>query len=471
MAEENCEILQLDKKDGVLTAIIGKEAPAVEMLKVSPVEDYPTEPGCFLRGNDYSPVAVVVLLNAPYGTLPPEVQDAPPEIEKLVRVSIETGATLTGTLQTENIGIEKIVCNVVGNPNIRYLVLCGEEVYGHNSGTAVKALLANGINEKRTIISSEAVTPYLFNIPLEAIERFREQVTLVNLVGEMDPAAIGKAVWSCYQEEPTPFKGYMLYDPGAYSEAGISCTLTGRVKHPEEIEEWEIDEVLKEIEAAEVPVEPPTAVKEEPAARLEEVQLEEKRERVVIDEQKLIAVGKNLAKIAEGLDEIARILMGEAAERVAELPREEVVKAPARLAVEIKGPPVVEEVPQTEAQEMAALYFANGLKGYSGVLAALEACDQDICHDGCTLPNVAISVIKRLSKLQKDLDASLVVEPRKQVMRAQISDFLARAEALPQDVDRPCQKTAGTCKIGSGCFASGALKMMKLITEPPSPTQ
>jgi len=128
-------------------------------------------------------------------------------------------------------------------------------------------------------------------------------------------------------------------------------------------------------------------------------------------------------------------------------------------------------VPQTEAQEMAVLYFANQLRGYSGVLAALEACDQDICHDGCTLPNVVISVIKRISKLQKDLDASLVVEPRKQVMRAQISDFLTRAEELPQDVDRPCQKTAGTCKIGSGCFASVALKMINLISEPPLPAQ
>ncbi len=120
---------------------------------------------------------------------------------------------------------------------------------------------------------------------------------------------------------------------------------------------------------------------------------------------------------------------------------------------------------------MAARDFGNQLRGYRGVLAVLEACDQDICHDGCTLPNVTNSVIKRLSRLQKDLDAASVVEPGKQAMEAQIRDFLARAEALPQDVDKPCQKTAGTCKIGSGCFASGALKMMKLITEPPSPIQ
>ena len=75
------------------------------MQEVSPVADYPTESGCFLRGNDYPPVAVVVLLNAPYGTLPPEVLSIPPEIEKLVRVAIETGAALSGTLQTENIGV------------------------------------------------------------------------------------------------------------------------------------------------------------------------------------------------------------------------------------------------------------------------------------------------------------------------------------------------------------------------------
>jgi len=45
VAEENCEILQLDDKGGVLTAIIRKKAPVVKMLKVNPVTDYPAEPG------------------------------------------------------------------------------------------------------------------------------------------------------------------------------------------------------------------------------------------------------------------------------------------------------------------------------------------------------------------------------------------------------------------------------------------
>ncbi|MBA3062862.1 MAG: hypothetical protein FP833_07955, partial [Atribacteria sp.] len=151
-----------------------------KILKVKPPTDYPPEEGCYLRGNDFSPVAVVVMLNYPR-------EQTPPEIEQLVQVAIEKGAALAGTLQTENIGIEKIVINIVANPNIRYLILCGIEVARHNSGDALRCFLENGIDERRTIVGSKAITPYLFNIPLESIERFRKQLKLVNLLNEMDP--------------------------------------------------------------------------------------------------------------------------------------------------------------------------------------------------------------------------------------------------------------------------------------------
>ena len=42
----------------------------------------------------------------------------PPDVEQLVRVGVETGAAPAGTLQTENIGLEKMICNLVANPNI-----------------------------------------------------------------------------------------------------------------------------------------------------------------------------------------------------------------------------------------------------------------------------------------------------------------------------------------------------------------
>ena len=80
-----------------------------EIKKSKPGAGYPPEEGCYLRGNDYSPVAVVVILRWMR-------EQTPPDIEKLVRVAIETGAALAGTLQTENVGLEKVVCNIVSNP-------------------------------------------------------------------------------------------------------------------------------------------------------------------------------------------------------------------------------------------------------------------------------------------------------------------------------------------------------------------
>ena len=53
VAAEDCEIAQLDGDAETLKATIKKKVPASKMLKVSPVADYPTEGGCFLRGNDY----------------------------------------------------------------------------------------------------------------------------------------------------------------------------------------------------------------------------------------------------------------------------------------------------------------------------------------------------------------------------------------------------------------------------------
>jgi tetrahydromethanopterin S-methyltransferase subunit A len=195
------------------------------VLKVKPHPDYPPEEGRFVRGNDFSPVAVAIVLNT-------EADKIQPDLEALVRAGVESGAALCGTVQTENIGFEKMICNIVANPNIRYLILGGPESAGHLTGEALKALMANGVDEKRRIIGTEAPHPFLFNLPLEFIERFRKQLLLIDLQFEGDPDVIRKAVWSCYQEQPVVFCSYILYDPGAYPEAPLSGRITWRVTQP-----------------------------------------------------------------------------------------------------------------------------------------------------------------------------------------------------------------------------------------------
>ncbi|MGB7590991.1 MAG: tetrahydromethanopterin S-methyltransferase subunit A [Terriglobia bacterium] len=196
------------------------------MLKVSPPPNYPPEEGRYLRGNDYSPVAVAVILIY-------DQEKIPPDIENLVRVGLESGAALSGTIQTESIGIEKLICNIVANPNIRYLVLFGPESPGHQTGDALLMLLENGVDERRRIIGAKALTPYLFNLPEEYIARFRQQVRMINLLDEGDPDLLRRAVRSCYQEDPTLFQNYRLFDPGAYPEGPLSAQLTWRVTRPQ----------------------------------------------------------------------------------------------------------------------------------------------------------------------------------------------------------------------------------------------
>ena len=208
------------------------------MLKVKPPNDYPPEEGRYVRGNDYSPVAVCVILDTFDFAIPPELNE-------LVMAGVDSGAALSGMLQTENIGLEKMICNIVANPNIRHVVLCGRESAGHLPGESLLALKENGVGDTKQIVGTRSLTPYLHNIPLELIDRFRRQIrSVVNLLCEpgegdidvpgLDPKVIEKAVSSCYQEEPVLFMGYTLYDIGAYHEPAICYKIVSRLTQPQQ---------------------------------------------------------------------------------------------------------------------------------------------------------------------------------------------------------------------------------------------
>jgi tetrahydromethanopterin S-methyltransferase subunit A len=126
-----------------------------------------------------------------------------------------------------------VILNVTANPNIRYLVQMGPESPGHLTGEAVAALIKNGVDERKRIIGTRAPTPYLFNISMEHINRFREQITLIDLLNEGSVDLVREVVSACYQEEPTMFRGYKLFDPGAIKKPPLSGKITWRVTHPE----------------------------------------------------------------------------------------------------------------------------------------------------------------------------------------------------------------------------------------------
>ena len=111
-------------------------------------------------------------------------------------------------------------------------------------------------------------------------------------------------------------------------------------------------------------------------------------------------------------------------------------------------------------------YFKNQLRGYDVVLATLGAFSEDICRNCIGLSGAQTKVIKGLKKLRMDLEKSSIPKIEKEKILISAESFLKAAEGLKLAEEVSCQKTAGHCKIGPGCFPLGALELMNQITEP-----
>jgi len=97
------------------------------------------------------------------------------------------GVSVVGALQTENLGIERIIENVVSNPHIRVLLLCGEDApgrVGHFPGQSLQSLIERGLDERGRIAGAQGKRPVLRNVSEELVERFRAQVSVVDGRGE-----------------------------------------------------------------------------------------------------------------------------------------------------------------------------------------------------------------------------------------------------------------------------------------------
>jgi tetrahydromethanopterin S-methyltransferase subunit A len=117
-------------------------------------------------------------------------------VQELARVAPD-GLAIVGTMRTENLGIERLVRNVLANPNIRFLVLCGEDtrqLIGHLPGQSMESLFANGIDEKQRIVGAKGKRPFLKNVAHEHIEAFKQQVQLVSMIGELDATRIAQTI-------------------------------------------------------------------------------------------------------------------------------------------------------------------------------------------------------------------------------------------------------------------------------------
>ena len=74
-------------------------------------------------------------------------------------------------------GINFLIKNILANPKIRYIILCGKEM--NDSGTALINLMDKGVDDKGKIIDSNAYIDS--NISSDIIEKFRDNVKLIDM--------------------------------------------------------------------------------------------------------------------------------------------------------------------------------------------------------------------------------------------------------------------------------------------------
>jgi tetrahydromethanopterin S-methyltransferase subunit A len=116
-----------------------------------------------------------------------------------------TNVAIYGRLKTENIGIEKIIANTISNPRIRFLLLCGDDIRGHRSGSSLLALHKNGVDQNHRIIDAPGAIPYIENLKEEAIKRFQMQLSMIDLIGEKDTEKIDTIITDYMQKAPLSF--------------------------------------------------------------------------------------------------------------------------------------------------------------------------------------------------------------------------------------------------------------------------
>jgi tetrahydromethanopterin S-methyltransferase subunit A len=205
---------------------------------------WPPLPGSYTVLRYRAPVAVCTLTDGELATA--LARGAGPEV------------SIIGTLQTENLGIERLITNALANPNIRFLIVCGAEsrqAIGHLPGQSLVALAHRGLDDRSRIVSARGKRPVLRNLNWNAVEHFRRTVEVVDLVGNAEAAGIMHAVDDCAARNPgptEPFKEQQVVQPLAgylpprmtSDPAGYFVVYVDRSRHLLSLEHYRTDGVL-----------------------------------------------------------------------------------------------------------------------------------------------------------------------------------------------------------------------------------
>ncbi|MGZ3602935.1 MAG: DUF4346 domain-containing protein [Ktedonobacterales bacterium] len=144
-------------------------------------QQWPVVEGNYVVGDPAAPVAICTLADDDL-------------MRELASAGVTSHVAITGTLATENLGVEHVLHNLAANPHIRFLVLCGRDSRGHRAGQALLSLKQDGIDAQRRIVGALGSRAVLKNLADAEIEAFRGRITLVDEIGTQDVDRITRLV-------------------------------------------------------------------------------------------------------------------------------------------------------------------------------------------------------------------------------------------------------------------------------------
>ena len=109
---------------------------------------------------------------------------------------------MAGRVFTENVGIERMIQNLVGMGSLRFLIVCGRETQ-HHVGQTILSLHAHGVDAAGRVIGSEAPEPMLPNLQLDQLQAFQQRIQVIDMIGETDVAAIVERARTVAAATPT----------------------------------------------------------------------------------------------------------------------------------------------------------------------------------------------------------------------------------------------------------------------------
>src|SRR5581483_2838249 len=156
---------------------------------------------------------------------------------------------IAGRVFTENVGIERMVQNLVGGIRCRYLIVCGRES-NHRVGQTIFALHRSGLDAAGRVIGSEAPEPLLPNLPPEQLHAFQSQIVLVDMIGVEDAEAIvakagqllrepaiGPEEWNRVPASVAPESATAGSETSAAESGGVEAIAAT----PDRLDAWEYD--------------------------------------------------------------------------------------------------------------------------------------------------------------------------------------------------------------------------------------